>query len=119
MNTIILAKKRIIAFIKSIFTKLSANAVFIKDNFPESFMTIKHSAIEEWAGDNKMVFYTINNQCDALNAVTKIKKSSNYREDILNNAKVEWCKTINGQDYLNWELIIYSYKSKLKRQQNG
>lgn len=90
------------------FGQLKADALTIKDKSPKEYANIRENAVSEWSGDNSMIVYEINGQCEAL--IEFLTLSRDDKSDVPNYAMLEWKK---GKTY-DWKMVLYEYKNQLK-----
>ena len=96
------------------FGQLNENAKLLKDKVPETYQKIKTFVEQSWKDDHEMMIYGINEQADAMFKIADYTKAKDYDRKIMAIAYSNWVKKINGKDYYDYELVLFTYEKQLK-----
>ena len=102
--------------------QLSSSSQFVRKNLDEQYLQIRTKAVSEWNGDNAMIVYFINKQCEALikyyekpySKMITAKKGTEHDGRFL-EFMTKWTEiNAEGGVFVDHKMVIYEIDKYLK-----
>ena len=106
--------------------QLSSNSQFVRKNLDEQYLKIRTKAVSEWSGDNTMIIYFINEQCEALmkyynhpySKMIRAKEGTEYKNKFF-EFMTKWTElNADGGIFVDHKMVIYEIDEYIKDLKN-
>ena len=106
--------------------QLSSTSQFVRKNLDEQYLQIRTKAVSEWSGDNTMIIYFINEQCESLikyndhpySKMIRAKEGTEYKNKFL-EFMTKWTElNADGTAFVDHKMVIYEIDEYIKDLKN-
>ena len=98
----------------------------MRKNLDEQYLQIRTKAVSEWSGDNTMIIYFINEQCESLikyydhpySKMIRAKEGTEYKNKFL-EFMTKWTElNADGTAFVDHKMVIYEIDEYIKDLKN-